>query len=38
MGIIGIFSQKVDVLIHFGSLMGHISTLENLWSFSKIGC
>jgi hypothetical protein len=31
-------SIKVVFLTHFGSLMGHISTIENLWGYFKIGC
>jgi hypothetical protein len=31
-------STKVVFLAHFGSLMGHISTLENLWGYSKTDC
>jgi hypothetical protein len=38
-GIIGIFLRKwlFFFFAHFGSLIGHISTLENSGDYSKIG-
>jgi hypothetical protein len=33
-----VLSENVTFFAHLGNLMGHFSTLENLWGYFKIGC